>query len=490
MKADDIMHKENLKVLFVSSEVSPYIKSGGLGEVAGSLPLALKELGVDIRVVFPRYKTINQSTLNNIQFLGSFEVKLDWRLPQASILSIDAPYPTYLVENGHYFDRGHIYGFGDDFERFAFFSKAAINMLPIIDFKPDIIHFNDWQTAIGCIYLKDIYSRFLYYSDIKSIFTIHNLQYQGHFGSEVLPQIDLNYGYFVNDKLEFHNIVNYMKGGLAYADYVTTVSPTYAHEIQSPTYSYGLDGIIRSRADNLIGILNGIDYNEYNPETDSRIPFNYNVHSLDNKANNKSDLQAMLGLPVRDVPMFAIISRLAEQKGLDLVAAAMGELMNRDIQLVVLGTGDEHFEHLFTANAYYHPDKVSANIRFDASFAQKIYAASDFFLMPSLFEPCGLGQLIAMHYGSLPICRKTGGLVDTVQHYNYDEGTGVGILFEHYVSNALIWAIDEAIHLYSEKSHYRKAQINAMSKNFSWEQSAKDYTALYEKVSGIKHTPA
>lgn len=474
---------ENLKILFVSSEVSPYVKSGGLGEVAGSLPKALSELGVDIRVVLPKYRTINEALLKDLQFIDTVQVKLDWRTPEGGVYASYEPFPTYFIENNYYFDRGHLYGFGDDYERFAFFSKAAIALLATIDFKADIIHFNDWQTGLGCIYLKDIFKKFLFYEEMKSLFTIHNLQYQGIFGSGILPQVDLNYGYFVNDKLEFHNNVSYMKAGLTYSDFISTVSETYAKEIQTPSYSYGMDGMLRSRSHQLVGIPNGIDYTENNPNTDSRLFSNYSAEDVSDKAINKRQVQRLLNLPERpDVPVFAIVSRLAEQKGLDLIAGAMHELMGKDLQIIVLGTGSEHFEHFFSGMASYHPEKVSANIMFDSDLAQKIYAASDFFLMPSLFEPCGLGQLIAMRYGSLPVVRKTGGLADTVTHYNYETGDGCGLLFEDYLISGVVWAIDEALKLYSQPKHYKAAQKNAMTLDFSWETSAKEYVKLYERI--------
>jgi len=478
--------ENNLKILFVASEVGPFVKSGGLGDVAGSLPKALAAIGVDCRVVLPKYSTIDTARLTNLREVASFEVPLDWRKPVARIMLLDddsATCPIYFIENDHYFYRGHLYGHGDDYERYAFFSKAVISMLASINFQADIIHFNDWQTGLGCVYLKDIYKNFLFYENTKSLFTIHNLQYQGPFGREVLPQVGLNDGYFVNDKLEFHNMVSYMKAGLTYSDYISTVSKTYAQEIQTPGYSYGLDGMLRARSHQMVGILNGIDYAENNPATDKRLFATYDANNMDGKAKNKAELQKQLNLPVRpDVPIFAIISRLAEQKGLDLIAAGMHELLQRDLQIVVLGTGSEQYEHLFWATAHHHPQKLSANIMFDIDLAQKIYAASDFFLMPSLFEPCGLGQLIAMRYGSLPVARKTGGLADTITHYNYTTKTGSGLLFEDYLASGVIWAVDEALHLYKQPAHLRAARHNAMTADFSWEASAKEYVKLYNHI--------
>ena len=477
------MKSNKLKILFVASEVGPYVKSGGLGEVAYSLPKALTQLGVDIRVVLPKYAAINESALVNLRHLHTLEIKLDWRRQSAEIMTFDAPFPTYLIKNDHYFNRGHLYTFGDDFERFAFFSHAAVGLCAAVDFQPDVIHFNDWQTGLGCVYLQDVYKRFTFYEKTKALFTIHNLQYQGIFGGEVLPMVNLNHGYYVSDKLEFHGNINYMKAGLTYADHISTVSETYVHEIQTPAYSYGMDGLLRARNHQLTGILNGIDYDDNNPATDKYIFANYSAKDLAPKAENKRLLQKQLGLPVRDdVPIFAIVSRLAEQKGVDLVAGALHDLLQRDLQLIILGTGSQHFEHLFGSTAHYHPDKVSTNIMFDAETAQRIYAAADFFLMPSLFEPCGLGQLIAMRYGTLPVVRRTGGLNDTVSHYNYDTGKGNGLLFNDYLVSGLMWAVDEALALYAAPKHFKAARQNAMEADFSWTASAKKYVELYEKL--------
>jgi len=480
--------KNKLKILFVASEVGPFVKSGGLGDVAGSLPRALAALGVDVRVVLPKHGVIDSARLAGLQEVAKFEVALDWRKPVARVLELNdasTPCPIYFIENDHYFNRGHLYGHGDDYERFAFFSKAAVSMLASIDFQADIVHFNDWQTGLGCVYLKDIFRDFMFYENTRSLFTIHNLQYQGQFGREILPQVALNDGYFVNDKLEFHNMVSYMKAGLTYSDYISTVSETYAREIQTPSYGYGLDGMLKARSHQLVGILNGIDYTENNPATDKRLFATYDADNMAGKAKNKAELQKQLGLPQRpDVPIFAIISRLAEQKGLDLIAASMHELLQRDMQIVVLGTGSQQYEHLFWSTAHHNPHKLSANIMFDINLAQKIYAASDFFLMPSLFEPCGLGQLIAMRYGSLPVARKTGGLADTIAHYDYASGKGSGLLFEDYLPSGMIWAVDEALKLYSggTSAHFDAARKNAMTADFSWEASAKKYVELYLQI--------
>ena len=474
------MAKNGLKVLFVSAEVSPYAKSGGLGDVAGALPKELRKHGVDVRVVFPKYRSIKPQLLTNLQYINSFEVMLDWRRQNAGIFSIDADVPTYLVENDYYFGRDGFYGYGDDYERFAFFSKAAIEMLGTIDFCPDVIHFNDWQTGLGCIYLKDVYKKFLFFSKIKTLFTIHNLQYQGVFGPEILNNIELNQGYFVDDKVEFHGNVSLMKAGLTYADAISTVSGTYANEIQTPQYGYGLDGILRSRAHQLFGILNGIDTAVYDPQTDPNIFAPFSAKAPADKTVNKAELQKLLNLPVRaDVPIFGIISRLVDQKGFDLIAGLMEELVNKDIQLVILGTGDGQYEHLFKHMSWRCPDKVSANILFNEELARRIYAGSDFFLMPSLFEPCGLGQIMAMRYGTIPIVRRTGGLADTVRHYNWETGEGTGFVFDDYMHSGLMWAINEALSAYYNENAMTNLRRNTLHEDFSWGRSAKRYIDLY-----------
>jgi starch synthase len=475
-----------LKVLIVASEVSPYAKSGGLGDVTGSLPKALKAAGVDVRVVFPKYRTIKEDYLRSCEYISSFDVTLDWRVQKADIFTINsAVVPTYMIGNDYYFGRGGYYGYGDDNERFAFFCKASIEFLDYIDFIPDVIHCNDWQTGPISIYVKDVYSKLKYFSDIKTLYTIHNIQYQGIFGKDTLRMMDLNDGYYVDDKMEFHNMVNYMKAGLLYSDMVTTVSETYAKEIQTPQYAYGLDGVLQCRNQYLRGIVNGIDYSLNDPATSTKIYKNFDVNSLENKVQNKVALQQELGLPVReDVPMLAIISRLVDQKGINLVLQAANELLYKDVQLVILGTGDSHYEGIFKDLGYRYPDKVSANILFDDTLAQKIYASSDIFLMPSLFEPCGLGQLFAMSYGTVPVARATGGLVDTIKHYNYETGEGTGFLFNDYDCGGLMWGINEALNLYADKDRWKGIVKNAISERFSWEDSANKYIELYKQITG------
>ena len=473
-----------LKVLFVASEVSPYAKSGGLGDVAGSLPLALQKAGCDVRVVFPKYRTIKDSFLTGCQYVTSFDTTLDWRTQKADIYTMQAEVPTYMIGNDFYFNRSGFYGYGDDDERFVFFSKAAIEFLNYIDFVPDVIHCNDWQTAPICLYMKDRYSLIKDFKNVKTLFTIHNLQYQGMFtkGALRMMELDENY-YFTNDKLEYYNMVSFMKAGLLYADAVSTVSKTYADEVQTQQYGYGLDGVLRARNNVLYGIVNGIDYSANDPATSQKIYCNFSADDMSGKAENKRRLQEDLHLPQNpDVPMLGVISRLVDQKGINLILQASYELVNRGVQLVILGTGDYHYENVFKDLAYRYPENISANILFDDGLAQKIYAGSDMFLMPSLFEPCGLGQLFAMSYGTVPVTRTTGGLVDTVQMFDSSTGKGNGFQFQDYDSNGLKWAVDRALEVYKNKENWDKVVMNAINTRFSWEKSAEEYIDLYKKI--------
>lgn len=475
-----------IRVLIVASEVSPYAKSGGLGDVTGSLPQALKRAGVDVRVIFPKYKTINPRYTDTAEYIDTFEVILGWRRQVTKIYKINCEVPTYMLENNYYFNRDGYYGYGDDNERFSYFSKAAIEFLDCIDFVPDIIHCNDWQTAPICVYLKDYYGRYISLSKIHTLFTIHNLQYQGTFGKETLGMMDLNDGYFTSDKLELNNMVCFMKAGLLYSDAINTVSSTYAEEIQTPQYGYGLDGVLRCRKNSLYGIVNGIDYNQNDPSTSKKIFANFSADDLSGKKENKLKLQAELGLPQReDVPMFSLISRLAEQKGIDLILEAMEQMLQRDIQFVMLGTGEWKYENAFRSLADRYRGKVSSNILFSDVLAQKIYAGSDMFLMPSLFEPCGLGQLFAMSYGTVPITRMTGGLVDTVKHYDAESNpSGNGFQFRDYVASGLLWAMDSALKVYEDKEEWNEVVKNAITTRFSWDKAAQEYIKLYMKILG------
>ncbi len=473
---------KKLKVLIVATEVSPYAKSGGLGDVIGSLPAALQDRDVDVRVVLPKYKNLDLRTVNDLNYVGQTTIKLGWRNQSCSIHQFNNSIPTYLIENDYYFNRDGLYGYGDDFERFAFFTKSAIEMLNIINFQPDIINFNDWQTGLGPIYLKDFYGKFLFYSKIKSVFTIHNIQYQGVFGSYLLENVGLNDSYNSFDKLEFHNNINFMKGGIIYSDAVSTVSDTYAKEIQTGRYGYGLDQLLLANSHKIYGITNGIDTISNNPSHDEAIYKKFDINSLELKKENKANLQSLLNLPVKaHTPIISLISRLVDQKGIDLILDGIDKILSNDIQLVILGTGDGRYEHAFKEIERRYPSKVSANIFFSDELARKIYASSDLFLMPSLFEPCGLGQIFAMMYGTIPIVRNTGGLSDTVTHYNKETKVGDGFVFDDYDTNGLLWCISQALKCY-HSDDFEIVIKNAMSNDFSWNASAEKYVDMYKKI--------
>ncbi len=473
---------ENLKILLVSSEAAPFVKSGGLGDVAGSLPKALKAMGADVRVVIPKYKKIKNEHYINIEFLGSYDVKLGWRKQKAGVLFKNEDVPVYFIENDFYFGRDELYGYDDDNERFAFFSKAVIDMLPFVDFIPDIIHCNDWQTGPVSMILKESYKKISYLKNIKTLYTIHNLQYQGNFDPASMEMLDMPGYLYDNGTVEFYGRMSYMKAGIVYSDVISTVSETYAREIQTEEYGYGFDGIMRSVNNRLKGIINGIDYNENNPETDERIDVNFGIDTLDKKKENKKLLQKSLGLEERDVPMICIISRLANQKGFDILAGAMETLMNNDIQFVVLGTGEREYEDMFRYYENRWKGRFCSCIMFDDVLAQRIYASGDMFLMPSRFEPCGLGQIFSLRYGTVPIVRKTGGLADTVKHFDAESGEGNGFLFETYDSGGIIWAVNEALKIYHNKDDWKKLVRNCMKTKLSWNESAEKYIELYNEM--------
>ena len=473
---------EKLKVLIVSSEAAPFIKSGGLGDVVGSLPKALKALGADVRVVIPKFRKIKNENYIDVEYLGGFDVKLGWRTQKAGILLKNGEVPTYFVENDFYFGREDLYGYGDDNERFAFFSKAVLDMLPFVDFIPDIIHCNDWQTGPVPMILRETYRKITYLQNIKTVYTIHNLQYQGNFDPSSMEMLDLPWYLYDNGTVEFYGRMSYMKAGLMYADIISTVSETYAGEIQTEEYGYGFDGIIRSRKDRLRGIINGIDYKLNDPETDSRIDVNYTIDTVEKKKENRRLLQEQLGLERRDVPMICMISRLADQKGFDILSCSMERLMQNDIQFVILGTGEKRYEDMFRYYENRWKGRFCSYIKFDDTLAQKIYASGDMFLMPSRFEPCGLGQMFSLRYGTVPIVRKTGGLADSVEQFNRETGTGNGFLFETYDAEGILWAVGEAMKTYYDSQAWSILVRNCMRTKLSWNDSAEKYMELYREM--------
>lgn len=474
-----------MRVLIVASESHPFIKTGGLGDVIGALPKELKKLGIDVRVVIPNYKDISLNSKYKFKFLKSFNVEVSWRNQYCGVLGCeyeDVPY--YLIDNEYYFKRDGLYGYYDDGERFAFFNRAIFKLIKEIGWKPDIIHCNDWQTGMIPVLNKVEYCYDEFYKGIKTIISIHNLLFRGTFDKEVLPELfGYDYELFNNGSLELYGGVSFLKGAINYSDLITTVSKTYSKEIRTKEFGEKLDGLLRFKEDILKGIVNGIDYDEYNPEKDDYIYKNYSVENIELKVKNKLMLQRELGLKEsEDIPMIGIVSRLTSQKGLDIFMYCLDELLQKEVQLVILGTGDNEFEEGFKWFANKYPDKLSANILFDNKLAHKIYAASDLFLMPSLFEPCGLGQLIALRYGAIPIVRETGGLKDTVISYNEQTGMGTGFVFKDYNHLDLINSINYALETYNNKNKFRKIVVQAMKSDNSWIKSAKEYKDMYEQL--------
>jgi len=480
-----------LKILMVASEVVPFAKVGGLADVAGSLPKALafgaNEQGNDVRIVLPHYKGIE-----GVDYALDFPVSLAGRLRTCILrkAKIEAQYkgqtreiPVYLTGNYHYFYRDGIYAFPDDAERFAFFCFAVLEMLPRLGWQPDIIHCNDWQTGPIPLLLKTYYAHDPFYQKISTVYTIHNLQYQGNFPRETLRLFNLGDDYFRPDRLEFYGTFSFMKAGILYADVISTVSRTYAQEIQTPAFGERMDGLLRMRAKDLYGIVNGINYHEFNPATDPRIHRNYSADNVADKKENKFALQKEMNLPIRDVPVLGIVSRLVAQKGLDLIDEIAEELMQLDVQLIVLGTGDPYYHKMFERLKRSYPQKIGLQLGFNPVLAQRIYAGADIFLMPSRFEPCGLGQLIAMRYGTIPVVRATGGLADTVTEFNPATLCGNGFVFTGYSGRELYAAIARALKLYRDNPDvWQRLVKNAMLLDFSWARSAVEYLQLYREA--------
>lgn len=475
-----------MKVLYVASEVVPFAKTGGLADVAGSLPQALKEENVDIRVIMPKFGKIDPKYTNAMEHVYDGELDVAWRKKYVGLDKYEKDGITYyFVDNQEYFGREGFYGYDDDAERFSFFCRAVLNLLPVMDFWPDVIHTNDWHAGLVNVLLRLEHMDDERYRDIRTLYTIHNLKYQGVFPKEVMSDVlGIDWKYFNNGDLEFYDAVNFMKGGIIYADYISTVSKTYAQEIQYEYFGEHLDGLLRSRQDTLFGIVNGLDYNVYNPSTDANLFETYDIDSRDRKADNKTELQNLLGLPNnRRTPMVALVSRLVSAKGLDLIVRMMDEILqHEDIQFVMLGTGDREYEEWFKGLEWRFPNKVSANIKFSNELAQRMYAAADIFLMPSDYEPCGIGQLIALRYGAVPVVRETGGLKDTVQQYDKYTNEGNGFVFGDYNAHEMMYALKRALSAYENFEEWQHIVANAMNTDYSWKNSAKEYKELYRKL--------
>ena len=478
------------KILFVASECAPFIKTGGLADVVGSLPKCFDKKEYDVRVIIPKYMCMNQKWKDKMTYLNHFYMDLCWRRQYVGIMEMEYEgVKYYFIDNEYYFAGDKPYSdVRYDLEKFAFFSRAVLSALPVIDFRPDVIHCHDWQTGLIPVYLHDSFAYGDFYRGIKSIMTIHNLKFQGVWDIDTIKDIaGLSDYYFTSDKLKDYDNGNYLKGGIVYADMVTTVSDTYAQEIKTPFYGEGLDGLMRARSNCLRGIVNGIDYKEYDPATDNLIAKNFSVENFrKEKVKNKTALQKELGLEVNPKKMMiGLVSRLTDQKGLDLIACVMDELCQDAVQFVILGTGEERYENMFRHFDWKYGQDVSANIFYSEELSHKIYAACDAFLMPSLFEPCGLSQLMSLRYGTLPIVRETGGLKDTVQPYNEYENTGTGFSFSNYNAHEMMGTVRYAEHVfYDKKRDWNKMIERAMKADFSWKASAEKYQQLYNDLLG------
>ncbi len=480
-----------MNILFAASECVPFIKTGGLADVTGALSVTLAQKGHDVRVMLPLYAAIPEEYVRQMHHVIDFDVQLGWRKQYCGIEELKRDGVTYyFVDNKYYFGRSYVYGLGgDEYERFGFFCRAVLNALPLLNFRPDVIHANDWQTGMVPALLKIQYAHLPFFADIRTVYTIHNLQYQGVFGIDQFKDIfSLPDDVFTADKLEHFGSASFMKAGLVYADEITTVSPSYAEEIQTAYYGERLDGLLRAKRNHLSGVLNGIDVVDYNPATDKNLAAHYSADAPENKAACKRALQEMLGLEVRDsVPVIGMVGRLTAQKGLDLVDHIIGELMQEDVQLVVLGMGDARYFNLFSWAEQRYQGRVAARFQMDHQLAHRIYAGADMFLMPSQFEPCGLSQMIALRYGTVPIVRETGGLRDTVLSYNDANGAGNGFTFFNYNAHDMLYTIRRALYFYhNRRDIWTLLMRRGMEGDYSWNHSAETYLSLYASMTGIQ----
>ena len=471
----------SMKILFASSEALPYSSSGGLGDVLLSLPKEIKQYSqTDVRIILPLYRYTKERYIYSLEFIGATTVSLAWRNQYCGIYkTINNGITFYFIDNEYYFSRHMLYGEYDDGERFAFFSKAVIDVMSYLDFYPDILHANDWQTAASVIYLKTLYSHLDHYKYIKSVFTIHNFDYQGCFDNSTFHDL---FGFSENSRnaICIGEKINLVKGAIEYADSVTTVSKTYAKEIKTFDYSGKLCGVINDNFYKISGVINGIDTDYYSSERDADITANYSSKDIAGKATNKRMLQGICNLPLRDdIPILCVISRLTEHKGIDLITSALDILLKKDLQIIILGTGDTKYENYLIEKSKEHSNQMCVNIKFDKILSKKIYAGSDIFLMPSLREPCGLAQMIASRYGTVPVVRKTGGLADTINENCYEKN---GFVFEQYNVKEMLSAIDRALTEYNNINEWNNLVRRVMDVDFSWEQSAKRYMDIYKKL--------
>ena len=483
---------DNLRVLILSAEMVPFAKTGGLADVTGALPKALKELGHDVRVGIPRYGRIDGAKFGLQAELEPFEVPMDNTREPVSVVraTVGKDVPVYLINSEKYFNREGIYGYPDDGERFVLYCRGALEMLRRLEWQPDVIHCNDWHTGIVPNWLKTIYRSDPFFANTATIYTIHNLQYQGVFGRRILEVAGIDsYGFLYHPQIgELAEVVDFMARGIHFSDIISTVSERYAQEILTPEYGEKLHPLLQDRRDRLFGVLNGIDPEEINPATDRYIARHFDVNSLDQRMENKLALQREAGLRVdAEAPLIGLVSRMVDQKGFDILAAIFDSLMEvLGVQFVLLGTGDQHYHSMFSRFQQKYAGQAAIFLTFNAALAQKIYAGSDMFLMPSRFEPCGLGQLISLRYGCIPIVRRTGGLADTIADFNPRTGEGNGFSFDRYHQMDLFAAVVRAVENYRYAETWRKLQERGMQADYSWRASARKYVELYRKAIALR----
>lgn len=475
-----------MKILFVAAEGAPFAKTGGLGDVIGALPKSLVKKGHEVAVILPYYDVVDAKFGDQVEDILYFYTNVGWRRQYVGVKKIVRDDVTfYFIDNQQYFYRGRVYGDWDDGERFAFFQLAALELMERVNFIPDILHVHDYHTAMIPFLLKEKYHWIQAYQGIKTVFTIHNIEFQGQFDAGMLGDLfGVGFERYADGTLRWNDCLNWMKAAVLYADRVTTVSPSYAKEIMTPEFGKGLDQIMRMESGKVSGIVNGIDTDLLNPETDKLIPHHFSVKDLTGKAENKAALQKRAGLPIRaDVPLIGIVSRLTDQKGFDLVVDELHNILQNDVQIVLLGTGYYQYEEAFSWYASQYPEKLSANITFDLELAQQIYAACDIFLMPSAFEPCGLSQMMAMRYGTLPLVSEVGGLRDTVEPYNEFDKSGTGFSFSNFSGYWMTKTLEKALDVYTNHpADWKILQENAMTRDFSWDTASQQYVELYKTL--------
>ena len=484
-----------MNVAIASPEVYPFSKTGGLADVAGALPKALAGLGVNVAVVTPLHKVVDREKYGLKNTGRTASARMDDRDVECGIWegSLPGGVRVFFVDAPEYFDRKDLYrtkdadgkdmDFPDNAERYFYFSKVVFEVLRVMEFRPDVLHLNDWQTAMSAAYLRAFYGSDPFFENTGSVFTVHNLGYQGIFGSFDMHLTGLGWDNFTPDGIEYYGSINTLKAGFVYSDIINTVSKTYAREIQTEEFGYGLQGVLTDRADDLYGIVNGIDYEVFDPETDPALYTNFGPADIKGKRANRKSLKADLGLAAGNSPLFGMISRLADQKGLDILSESIEDIVKMGGQVVILGTGEEKYHLLLTEIANRHPKHVSVTLGFDLKLANRIYAASDIFLMPSLYEPCGLSQLISLRYGTVPLVRKTGGLADTVKNYSAKTGKGNGFVFAEYSKKGLMKAVKAAFDAFADEKAWKALITAGMAADNSWDNSAKEYLKLYKKAA-------